>query len=245
MKKSLFIPFVAFQILVAQEIRTTGDIVKAMHDRYAGKWYSTLTFSQKTTQYLPDTTTKVSTWYECFSFPGTMRIDIDSSGGSGIIINHDTVYSFRDGKLVATRPFIHPLLLLGFDVYAQSVEQTLAKLYALHYDTTVVHEDVWQGRPVYVVGAAEGNLHSSQFWIDKERLYFVRLIEPSGRNKSQITETQFNKYEPLGQGWISLEVIFKVDGKVATTEEYYDQKANPQLDPKLFAPQYWTTATWR
>src|SRR4051812_15021211 len=36
------------------------ELIAMMHDRYAGKWYRTLTFTQKTT--LPDG--KVETWYE-------------------------------------------------------------------------------------------------------------------------------------------------------------------------------------
>jgi hypothetical protein len=244
MKKLIFLTSIAFQILAAQEIRTTDQLVKAMHDRYINKWYSTLTFVQKTTQYLPDSTTKIATWYEAFSFPGTMRIDIDSMGYGGMVLSKDSLYAYREGKLTATRPFVHSLLLLGFDVYFLPVQGTLMKLQSLHFDLTVLREDVWQGRPVFVVGAKQGDLHSAQFWIDKEHLYFVRLLEPAGRDGSQTRETQFNKYERLDQGWLSVEVIFKVDGKIVTTEEYSEPQANPRLDPKLFDPQYWRSARW-
>ncbi len=41
------------------------------------------------------------------------------------------------------------------------------------------------------------------------------------------------------------EVIFMVDGKIATTEEYSEMRANVPLDNRLFDPQYWTTVHWR
>ena len=38
------------------------------------------------------------------------------------------------------------------------------------------------------------------------------------KDGTQTQETQFNKYQKLGGGWIAAEVIFMVDGKVVTTE---------------------------
>jgi hypothetical protein len=56
---------------------------------------------------------------------------------------------------------------------------------------------------------------------------------------------QFNKYQKLGGGWIAPEVIFMVDGKVVTTEKYSEMRADVELDPKLFDPQFWTTVHWK
>ena len=44
---------------------------------------------------------------------------------------------------------------------------------------------------------------------------------------------------------MSPEVIFMVDGKVVTTEDYSDLRANVSLDSKLFDPQYFATVHWR
>ena len=43
-----------------------------MHDAYAGKWYKTLSFVQKTSY--PDA--RVETWYEAAEIPGKLRIDV-------------------------------------------------------------------------------------------------------------------------------------------------------------------------
>lgn len=243
MKKLFLLPFIVLHVLSAQGIQNSEQLIKTMHDRYARKWYKTLTFVQTTTQYRTDTTS--ADWYEAFSFPGRMRIDMDSMGAGGMLMVNDSLYVFREGELSSTRHFVHSLLLLGFDVYFLPPQETVARLKGLGFDLSAFHEDTLLGRPVFVVGAQKGDLHTRQFWIDKERLYFVRLFEPAGGDGTQTRETQFNKYIRLGNGWIAPEVIFKVDGKVLMTEEYRDLRANPRLDPKLFDPHYWKTARWK
>jgi hypothetical protein len=44
---------------------------------------------------------------------------------------------------------------------------------------------------------------------------------------------------------MSPEVIFSVDGKIMTTEEYSELRANVPFDPKLFDPQNFATVHWR
>src|SRR2546426_1730944 len=50
------------------------QIVQAMHDRYAGKWYRTLTFVQKNTATRGDSTAH-SVWREYAALPGKLRIE--------------------------------------------------------------------------------------------------------------------------------------------------------------------------
>lgn len=231
----------------AGKVKTAEDVIRAMHDRYAGKWYRTLTFVQKSTDIKPDGTTSVSIWYEALSLPGRLRIDFDPmNDGNGILFANDMQYSFKGGKMVKSQERIHPLMVLGFDVYGQPVDVTLDKLRKLKFDLTVMHEDQWQGRPVYVVGAARGDLRSHQFWIDKKELYFVRLIAPGGKDDAEVHETQFNKYQLIKTGgWVSPEVVFLIDGKRAFLEEYSDIRAGGTLDDALFDTAQWTKARWR
>lgn len=105
-----------------------------------------------------------------------------------------------------------------------------------------MREDTWQGKPVYVVGAKQGDTRSKQFWIDKKNLYFVRLIEPIGKDKTQIQEIEFNKYQPVRTGgWIAPEVVFMVDGKRVFLEEYTEIQTNVAVDTNLYDPQKWMT----
>ena len=230
----------------AAKIKTTEDLVQAMQKKYGKSWYKTATFVQKTTNYEKDGTNKVETWYEALSVPGSLRIDFTPvKDGNGILFTDNKIYIFKNGKLDTNRPYIHPLMILGFDIYRLTRVDALEKLKGLKFDLSILREDIWQGRSVYVVGARQGDLHSPQFWIEKKNLYFVRMIRPTGKDGAQTQETQFNKYVKLGGGWMAPEVIFTVDGKTVTTEEYSEMRANVALDSKLFDPQCWTTVHWK
>ncbi len=230
----------------AKKITTTEELIQAMQKRYAKSWYKTATFVQKTTNYDKDGNAKVETWYEAVAIPGRLRIDITPvKDGNGILFANGTVYSFKEGKVADSRPFIHPLTILGFDIYTMPQQELVDTLKKLKFDLSLFREDTWQGRKAYVVGAKAGDLRSPQFWIDAERLYFVRMIRPAGKDGALTSETQFNKYQKLGGGWMAPEVIFMINGKTVTTEEYSDMRANPALDPKLFDPQYWASVHWR
>jgi len=220
------------------------ELIGQMQKKYAQKWYQTLTFVQKTTNFKPDGTNQVSTWYEAMSVPGKLRIDIAPlEKGGGMLFVDGTLHSFRDGKLARSQPLVHSLLVLGFDVYGQPAEKTVSQLKELGIDLSVLHEEMWQGKAAYVVGAKQGDLRSPQFWIDKKNLYFVRLIQPAGKDKTSIQETQFNKYQKVkGGGWVSPEVVFMVDGKMTMLEEYSDVQVNIKLDSKLFETDSWMTA---
>jgi hypothetical protein len=217
------------------------EVITRMRERYLGKWYRTLTFVQKTT--LPDG--KVETWYEAAELPGKLRIDIAPLAGKNtILFRNDTLYEFKGGKLTETKPLIHPLMVLGFDVYAQPLDKTIGQLRELGFDLSKVHQAEWQGRPAFVVGATAGDTVARQFWIDQERLYFVRMVEPGKKDPAARVETRFNKYIPMGQGWLETEVRFMVDGETKMLEEYSEPKASVKLDPAIFDPSRWVAPGW-
>lgn len=99
-----------------------------------------------------------------------------------------------------------------------------------------MHEEKWDGQDVYVIGAVKGDLKSKQFWIEKTRLLFVRLIEPDRDDATKIHDTRFKDYRKLSTGWISARVEFYTDGKNTFNEDYFDMKANAKFDPALFDP---------
>jgi hypothetical protein len=83
----------------AQDVRSGEDVLRAMHDRFAKSWYETLTFTQKSTTYNPDGTSKVDMWHEALALPGKLRIDIGPpSDGNGFLLVDGTLTIFREGK---------------------------------------------------------------------------------------------------------------------------------------------------
>ncbi len=222
-------------------------LLHQMHDAYRGRWYRTLTFVQ-TTSFADG---HKETWYEAAELPGKLRIDVaplDSASMS--LFRNDSIYVFEHDSLVRSGALVHPLMVLGFDVYAENPDTIARKLTALGLDLSTLHSDTWQGRPAWVVGAAEGDTITPQFWIDTERLVFVRLIErrpppPGSANTgSRRLETRFNNYQRLGGGWIAPEVVFLVNGEERLREEYHDMKADVALPAELFSPDGYRKPGW-
>ena len=238
-------PFVVLAALVTAgpsvAPQTGEEVIRMMHSRYAGKWYRTVTFTQKTT--LPDG--KIETWYEALEVPARLRIDIAPLSGRNVILfRSDTVYRYANGEVKVARALVHPLLLLGFDVYGQPPEVTIGKLKGLGYDLSKAREGTWQGRKVWIVGAAAGDSTSKQFWVDQERLVYVRSLEPAVQKPGVTSEVQFNKYVKLGQGWIETEVLMLENGKVVVREEYRDMKPDARLPAGLFAGGAYAAPGW-
>ena len=230
----------------AAAITTAPALVRAMHDKYAGSWYHTATFVQRNTRYLATGAADTSTWLEAIRVPGALRIDVEPiAQRNGILFVRDSQFIIGNGQLTSARPSVHPLMVLSFDVYADPPERTLSRIKSLGFDMTKLHEDSWQGRPVYVVGAAAGDLHTKQFWVDRQRLVFVRLLQPD-RDSTKTSEIRFNNYRQLGGGMIAPEVVFLVDGKPNFIERYEDISVDPPLSDAVFDPRAWNAVpNWR
>ena len=237
---SLLFAWLAAMVLIRPVPPHNGqELVRAMHDRYAGHWYHGATFVQKTIHETGD----VENWYEALTVPGRLRIDIAPlDSGKAIIFRSDSIYIIGADTVEQRAPLIHPLMVLGFDVYGESVDTTVARLQALKFDLTKLRADTWQGRPVYVVGADAGDSTTNQFWVDQDRLLFVRMIQRT--RTGGVAESQFNKYQKLDGGWMAPEVVFYRDGKLVTTEQYGDIRARDDLPDALFLPEPFSRAEW-
>lgn len=221
---------------------TGRDILRAMHHRYAAAWYHTLSFVQLNTATAPDGKTTHSVWREYAAFPGRLRIEFEPvDSGDGALFARDSEFVFKGGRVATATAYVHPLLVLGFDVYVDPVERTAARLEQAGYDLATVHPDTWDGRAVYVVGAKAGDLRTRQFWVDTERLLFVRLLGPGDRDTTRTNDIRFNKYQPIGAAWLSAEVAVLVEGQQRWLEEYTEVKTAVPLPDRLFDPRQWKT----
>lgn len=230
----------------AKEIGNGKELVRAMHARYERSWYDTVTFTQKSTTYNPDGTTKVETWYEAASLPGKLRIDFGPvADGNGVILAEGTATIFQKGQQTATRPFVNMLLVLGFDVYQQAPEITIGQLEAEGIDLNKMHEEIWQGEPTYVVGAEKGDRKSKQFWVEKKRLLFTRIFQPDRHDPTKTADTRFTDYRKLPAGIIAARVEVYSEDKLTFTEDYSDIHIGVKLDPRIFDPKQFATAHWQ
>ena len=229
----------------AQDIRTGDALLRAMHDRYQSSWYQTVTFVQKSTTYKPDGTSSAETWYEAASIPGKLRIDIGPpADGKGYVLVDGDVSIIKDNKVAGTRHSVNMLLVLGFDVNRQDPETTIKVVKGEGYDLSKLHEDTWEGKPAYVVGADQRDLKSKQFWVAKDTLLFVRVIEPAQGEPGKLDDIRFTNYRPLAGAWIAAGVEVWSEGKKVFSEDYTDIQANVKLAPGVFDPQQFAATHW-
>lgn len=224
-------------------IRDGADLLAAMHDRYEATWYRTLRFRQNVVRTAPDGShPPTEVWLEHARVPGSLRIDQGTEyNGNGVIYAGDSLFAFRDGALVRSAAQRNPLLILGFDVYAQPARRSAEILGEEGFDLSVAHPGRWQDRPVWIVGAPAGDETTKQFWVDAERLVFVRLLQPAPDGSLQ--DIRFDDYRPLSGGWIAPTVRFLSNGHEVMREEYFDIEAGVTLPDGLFDPAAWSRGT--
>ena len=232
----------------AQATPKSGEeVLQRMHDAYAGKWYRTLTFVQKTTRYRPDGTSNISTWFESLEHAGPgatrLRIDIgDPSAGNGMLYTADSTTRLSAGKVTVAQSGGNEFLPMIEGVYMQPVAQTVVELKDTGIDMKRVMKGQWQGRPVWIVGAtAAGDTTSPQFWIDIERNVVVRMIITPAPNAGPM-DIHLDGYVPIGNSWLATKVAMSANGKPLQTEEYFEYRTNIDLPKGMFDPATWMTA---
>ena len=214
---------------------TTGeDLIRAMHHRYEGKWYRTLSFVQRAIY--PDGRPEEE-WWEAALIPGRLRIDIAPlDSGRTFMYRGDSTFGFSQGKLTRGGPGHNILAIMAFDVYGQPPERTIQLVKGESFDLTRLREESYRGKPCWVVGD-----DVRQLWIEKDRLLLHRVVEPGAAGS--VTDISFDKFAPLGNGWIGTEVLFLRDGKEYFREIYRDWKINPAITDDLFQIP-WRPASW-
>jgi hypothetical protein len=213
-----------------------------MRTAYAGRWYTTLTFVQKTRKPAPGGKETVETWYESLRHTdpqGTqLRIDVSPlSDGNGVLYTASETRRFKAGKQVALREGGNALLPLIEGVYVQPLERTVAELRPTAVDLSrPVIPGTWEKRPVWILGATSGtDLRSPQIWVDVERKVVVRaLLAPVPG--APLMDIRIGRFVPLAGGWLGTLCEFLVDGKLEQAEEYEDWKAGMALPEALFDP---------
>jgi hypothetical protein len=239
--KIIMVFFVAMFVF-QQEDLNSEKLLKQMYDRYAGKWYQSLTFVQRTESYAKDSLIKTATWYEALLYPNKFRIDFgDLHDGNAIIFNNDSAYLFKSGVMANARADANDLTFLLGGLYFYSFDRLISQVKALHYDLSRFHTDTWDQKPVYVIGANTSEEQVNQLWIDKDKLVVVRFIKfDDGRKEEGILDD----YVKLGGGWSETKVTFFINGKLIQKEYYRDCNANVDLDPAIFQPGSFGKTHW-
>jgi outer membrane lipoprotein-sorting protein len=222
--------------------QTGEETLRRMYNRYAGKWYKTMTFVQQTGIYRNDTLQRSATWYEAAKFPHDLRIDNeDPRNGNATIYRKDSTYRFANGKLARVTAGTNPFIFFIGSLYNMPYESGIKFLQTEGFDLSKGYSTNWKERKTLVIGAVEGDTTSKQVWVDAEHLYVVRYIE---KTRGTVMDVRMSKQVPLGGGWTETWVEFYFDGKLRQTEKYSDMKADRILDDRLFEPTHFGQVHW-
>jgi len=227
-----------------ERITSARELIREMHDRYAGKWYKTLRFEQTNTFYTQSGREEKSHWIENLSVPGKLRIDFAPlSSKSGLLILNNRVTTFDNGRRVETRRSIQPLLTLTADVYAIPASVTIRRIDSLGVDLSKFRQTRWDKKRAFVVGASDGDLESNQIWIDADRLILVRLIQREKRgDRTIVTDTRVGDYRDVEGYPVAFEFLSIRDGKPFFREQYENVRVNEPIPARMFDPSRWSSA---
>ena len=246
-KSALLLVFFASTWAGAQTGPLTGAyVLQRMHDSYSGKWYKSLTFTQKTTRRLRDGTDNVQTWLESMRYTpetGTrLRIDIgDLKDGRGMMYTADSVWRVQNGKAANGTPDGNEFVPLIEGVYVQPVAKTSDELTRLGFNLNKAYRATYEGQPVWIVGASDAaDTLVSRFAIDTLRKVLLHMRIMRGATQPLI-DAKLGGYVKAGNGWLATKVEMTTNGKPLQTEEYSDWKVDVSLPNSLFDLTPWST----
>ena len=219
-------------------------VVKAMHERYAGKWYMSLSFKQNTVFISQTGRETKQVWNEYIVLPGRLRIDyLPLSTKSGVLYSDGQMYSFTNGKQQPSQAGWNPLLTLMGDVYTQLPDTTAWQLDSLGFNLALARRDTVDGREMWVVGAPKGDSTSSQFWVDTDSLLVRRIVHADARgSRPVVSDTRFQNYRNVGGFPVAFAMRFYRDGRLYFKEDYFSVKVGDTLPVELFEPANWATS---
>jgi len=225
----------------AVNVTSGGGLIRAMHDRYDGKYLKTMSFLQNNTRYNAAGEEQKSQWYEHIEIPGKLRIAfLPAAQKSGLVQVDDRVASFDNGIRVDFRPSVNPLLLLTADVYVAPVATVMHGLDSLHVDPEMIRSDVWEGQPVYVVGAKAGDTTSNQMWVDRSELRLVRFIQSQkAGDRTMVSDIRVLNYKEMSGFDVPTEFLVIRNGRPVWREQYTDVRINEDFPPGTFDQARW------
>lgn len=238
------IPVLIICVTADQKSPPSGEeVIKKMHKEWNGKWGRNMRFDQNVYLYKNDSLVKEEVWQEILSSPQNLQIRFNGfETGNGILFRNDSVYHFTDGKLSRKEERVHHLLLLGFDVYFLPPSETLKKLKDLGFDLNKSFEKNTAAGTVYVVGTNDPeDSTSSQFWINKEKLYLEKVLLNRNGN---ISEVNMKNYQIIDSYPVATEIDFYTNGELYMVEKYFDVSFPEHVDPAIFNPNNFPEMKW-
>ncbi len=223
-------------------VNSVSALVQAMRERYEDKWYKSLSFTQ-INRYTIGGKEQKSEWVENLAVPGKLRIDfLPLSQKSGVLIDNSRVRTFASGKQVDSRRLYQARPFLVSDVYVLPVNVTMRRLDSLGVDTTRLRVQRLEGKRYFVLGAASGDMASTQVWFDAETLLLSRFVQTEDRAGKKVTsDMKVTGYADIAGFPVPEAFVTSREGVTTLREEYAKVKVNTPMPAALFDPAKFAT----
>ena len=234
MKKLLPI-FLFFSLNSFGQYGNGEELLKAMHDKYANKYCQTVQFDQKTIRYVNDSTIKdTSYWFEWISYPDKFRIDFGKKfGGNCVIFKNDSVFNYKNHKVVRKDRDENDLLLILGGMYFRPFEDVVVRLEKLGYDLDKLTQIDVNKNTFYVIGSpTENNENKHQIWVDKKDLKVVKF--KTKLNEADWLEIRFDDFKKACNGFTETKVTALKNDKLEQKEEYLNLKTSIVIPDSIF-----------
>lgn len=235
MARSFFILQFFLSAIAYSQYGNGEELLKAMHDKYAGKYCQTVQFDQRTLRYDTNGTVKdTSFWYEWISYPDKFRIDFGKKhGGNCVIFRNDSSFNYRNNKLVKKEKDENDLLLLLGGMYFRPFEEVVARMERQGYNLDVLALIQANKKEYYVIGYSKNEKESGhQVWVDKHDLKVVKI--KTKLNETDWLEIQFDEFKRSCKGFTETKVSAFRNGKLEQKEEYLNLKTGVNIPDSLF-----------
>jgi hypothetical protein len=103
-----------------------------------------------------------------------------------------------------------------------------------------MRSDVWEGSPVYVVGAKAGDTTSNQMWVDRDNLRLVRFIQSQkAGERTMVSDIRVRDYKEIDGFEIPTEFLVLRNGRPVWREQYADVRINGEFPAGTFDQARW------
>ena len=231
------------KLVVQNKVNSSVELLREMNKKYRGKWFDQFTFVQETIKYdSAGNETEKSIWYEAIDYPKKFRIDFGPlNAGNAVIFDKDSVWVFKENKFTRKAYAPREFLLMKGGLYHLTVDETINQLESYGYNCQLFRKDVFNNKPVYVLGAEKGDLKSKQFWIDAEHFYLHRRISTS---KNKTLDVVYSEHIFSDGGWVEQVVEFWSNGVYVQKEFYKSIDTKPELDDAVFDHKMYGKTHW-
>lgn len=213
------------------------EVIGWMRRAHPSRELRSLAFTISTTEYRGQSEKAIQSRAYA-ALPGRLRVDVlPEATRSGFVRNRQRLAVFDRGRRVSLLSRIDLATMMAYDLFAQNIDTTIMWLDSANVRIALLRPDEFNGQRVWVVGAAEGDTSSAQFWVDADKWRVVRVIQRDARNR--VSDVRFTEYTEVLDVPIPTRIVVYRGGTLVQEQEISDLAANPTLPTRAFDLARW------